>query len=61
MSPRTGRPTNDPKTERFEIRLSMADCVKLEYCCNELGMTKTEVLRKGLDTLYQKAMKQAKQ
>lgn len=58
MSPRTGRPTEDPKTERFEIRLSLVDRIKLDYCCNELNLTKAEVIRNGIDEMYQKAKAQ---
>lgn len=55
MSPRTGRPTDDPKTKRMEIRMSMVDQMKLEYCCETLNLTKTEVVKKGIDLVYQQA------
>lgn len=56
MSPRTGRPTDNPKTNRMEIRMSMLDSIKLEYCCNTLDLTKTEVVKKGIDIVYQQAL-----
>lgn len=55
MSPRTGRPTEDPKKHRLEIRLSTLDNIKLEYCCNTLDLSKTEVIRKGIDVVYKQA------
>lgn len=55
MSPRTGRPTKDPKNLRLELRLSDSDAEKLDFCCKTLGMTKAEVIRKGIDEVYQMA------
>lgn len=55
MSPRTGRPTNEPKTERLELRISFLDNVKLEYCCETLNLSKAEVIRKGINKIYEQA------
>ncbi len=52
MSPRTGRPTEDPKKLRMELRLSDRDTEKLDFCCKALNLTKAEVLRRGLDKVY---------
>lgn len=57
MSPRTGRPTEDPKKTRLEFRLSDSDSEKLYYCCRTLGLTKAEVIRRGIDRVYQEAKK----
>lgn len=56
MSPRTGRPTDEPKTKRMEVRLSVLDDIKLEYCRETLGLNKTEVVKKGIDMVYQQAV-----
>ena len=56
MSPRTGRPTDEPKTKRMEVRLSVLDDIKLEYCREPLGLNKTEVVKKGIDMVYQQAV-----
>lgn len=49
MSPRTGRPKIDnPKSERLEIRLTKDDSVRLEKCAQRLGISRTEVLLRGL-------------
>lgn len=56
--PRTGRPTDDPKNNQYKIRLSNGDIEKLNYCCKVLGLTKAEVIRQGIEDLYQKAQKQ---
>ena len=38
MSPRTGRPTDNPKKTRLELRLSDDDTRKLEYCYQKTGV-----------------------
>ena len=60
VSPRTGRPTDDPKTKRVEIRLSSLDAEKLEYCCDTLNLSKAEVIRDGINNIYQKALELSK-
>ena len=57
MPPRTGRPTEDPKKTRLELRLSDGDAEKLDFCCRTLGLTKAEVIRRGIDRVYQEAKK----
>lgn len=57
MSPRTGRTTEDPKKSRLEFRMSDSDSEKLEFCCKALGLTKAEVIRRGIDKVYQEAKK----
>ena len=52
MSPRTGRPTTDPKTVNMRIRISEKDAKKLEYCSDKTGLTKADVIRKGIDIVY---------
>lgn len=57
MSPRTGRPTLDPKNHETRIRMSDKDIEKLEYCCKETGMTKADVIRKGIEMVYKELKK----
>ncbi len=53
MSPRTGRPTNDPRgTNRTGVRLTDSDMEKLDFCIRKTEMTKTEIIRKGIDLVY---------
>lgn len=54
MSPRTGRPTNDPKNHETRIRMSDEDVKILEICCQRTGLTKAEVIRKGIREVYEK-------
>lgn len=52
LSPRTGRPTDNPKKHETRIRMSDKDVEKLNYCAIEMGMSKSEIIRKGIDTAY---------
>lgn len=47
MSPRTGRPTNNPKKNRLEIRLTDIEDNLLEKESRETNATKTDILMKG--------------
>ncbi|WP_182434275.1 hypothetical protein [Clostridium sp. AM49-4BH] len=57
MSPRTGRPTSEPKKHETRIRMSDRDIEKLEFCCKETGMTKADVIRKGIEMVYKELKK----
>ena len=48
MSPRTGRPTSNKKTERLEIRLTPEEAQDLQECADRLNVSKTEVIIKGV-------------
>jgi predicted DNA-binding protein len=52
MSPK-GRPTSDPKRNETRIRLSDEQLRKLTVCCEKTGMTKADVIRKGIDLVYE--------
>ena len=47
MSPRTGRPTSNKKTERLELRLAPNELAMVQECADRLGTTKAQVLLKG--------------
>lgn len=57
MSPRMGRPTDNPKNERVGFRLTEDESAMLDYCCEVLNLTKTEVIRQGIKEMYEKALK----
>lgn len=48
MSPK-GRPTQDKKDKRFEIRLSQDTYNTLEECAAVLNITKAQVIHKGIE------------
>lgn len=59
MSPRNGRPpSEDPKSHRESFRLSDDDMMKLNYCMEKTGMNKTEVIRKGIEMVYNELKKE---
>lgn len=53
MSPRNGRPPSEnPKGNRKSYRLSDGDMNKLKFCVKKTGMTETDIIRKGIDLVY---------
>jgi uncharacterized protein (DUF1778 family) len=48
MSPRTGRPTSNKKTERIEIRLAPNEAALLRECAERLQISRTDVINKGV-------------
>lgn len=54
---KTGRPTDDPKSTLIHIRMSDNDLEKLDYCAKQTGMSKSEIIRKGIDKVYQEIKK----
>lgn len=57
MSPKKGRPTNDPKTHETRIRMSDNDVEMLKICCEQTGMTKADVIRLGVKLVYESLSK----
>ena len=57
MSPRTGRPTDNPKKHETRIRMSDEDIQILEYCCKITGKSKADVIRGGIREVYAKIKK----
>lgn len=47
-----GRPTEHPKTALVKFRCDTKLNSQLEFCCIELSMTKSEVLRMSVQKLY---------
>jgi len=61
MSPRTGRPPSDnPKDLNTRIRLSESDRKKLNFSAEILGLTKAEIIRQGINEMYEKVKKEIK-
>ena len=48
MSPKTGRPTSNKRTNRLEIRMAPDEAQLLQECADELQVSKTEVIVKGI-------------
>lgn len=58
MSPRTGRPTNNPKVTEIKIRATKEDREKLIRCCEITGKTQYEIVMEGIDMVYQNVTKE---
>ena len=54
MSPRTGRPTNNPRPNKISIRISDEDKLILEKYCEENDVNKTEAESRGIKKLVDK-------
>ena len=49
MSPRAGRPKSDnPKDIQLKIRADKNTVADLDYCCEKLNKTRSDVIRKGI-------------
>lgn len=55
MSPRSR--SDDSRRNQYRLRMSNEELKKLEFCCEKLCMTKSEVIRAGIETMYQEALK----
>lgn len=51
MSPRTGRPTNNPRPNKISIRISNKDKELLEKYCEQEKVNKTEAISRGINKL----------
>ena len=55
MSPR-GRPkTGIAREHKIDTRLSDEEKQQLDHCCMVFGLTKAEVIRRGIETVYKEA------
>lgn len=58
---RTGRPPSEkPKDRGYRLRVSDEDLAKLDYCVKVLGLTKADVIRQGIDRMYDEARQKDK-
>jgi hypothetical protein len=51
MSPRTGRPTDNPKQDRITVRLDSQSSKILQAYCNQENVEKAEAIRRGVKKL----------
>ena len=54
MSPRTGRPTDNPRPKKLSIRISDEDKKILEDYCLRENVNKTEAISRGIRKLDKK-------
>lgn len=53
MSPRTGRPTSNPRPNKLSIRISDEDKAILESYCEKEKINKTEAISRGIKKLVE--------
>lgn len=54
MSPRTGRPTENPRPNKLSIRISEEDKRILEKYCEREKVNRTEAISRGIKKLGEK-------
>ena len=47
-----GRPTDNPKDISLKVRLDKGTAEKLDECVEELGVSKAEVVRRGVHKVH---------
>lgn len=58
MSPRTGRPKSDNnKDTMLRVRIDDDMVKKLEIASNNLNITKSDVVRNGIESEYRRSLK----
>lgn len=57
MSPRTGRPTDNPRSIRIGVRLTEDEKKMLDECEKELGLSKTKVILLGIEKVFKSIKK----
>lgn len=59
MSPRTGRPKSEnSKDTMLRVRINDETKKKLDYSAKKFGISRSEVVRNGIENEYQKAKKE---
>lgn len=54
MEGKKGRPTDSPKVVQTRIRMTKEESEKLNECSKKLNISKTEVVVKGIEMIYEK-------
>lgn len=62
VSPKTGRPPlgDSAKDKGYRIRMSGEELARLTFCSEVLQIPKSEVIRRGLEKMYEEAKQQKK-
>ena len=58
MSSKAGRPpSGNTRQNKVEARMTADELRKLDDCCRALGRPRSEVIRKGIELIYEKIQK----
>lgn len=59
MSPRTGRPkAENPKDIQLKIRADKQTMQDLDFCCEKLNKTRSDIIRMGIEMVKAEAEKE---
>lgn len=58
MSPRTGRPTDNPREKRIGIRVSEEEIEMISYCLKNSDMSQSDIIRLGVRKVYEEIKNQ---
>lgn len=58
MATSRGRPSKNPKTVDTRIRLSEDEARMLEFCSQQTGETKSDIIRKGIKKVYDEIVRE---
>lgn len=50
---KVGRPTDSPKDTMVRVRMNREMISKLDECVTKLGSNRSEVIREGIDKVYE--------
>ncbi len=57
LGKKIGRPTDNPKTVSLKVMLDQDTLEMLEECVKSLGISKAEILRRGVREIYKGLIK----
>jgi len=49
MTPRTGRPTSNPKNVKLNLRITQDTANDLQECSEKLNVSRTRIIEKGIE------------
>jgi len=55
-----GRPTSNPRDRRLSLRIAESEMEDIEYCMEQLSMSKIETVLKGISLLKKELEKNRK-
>lgn len=59
MNPKLGRPfTENPRKHKIEIRMNDEELTQLDFCCQQLGDNRSNLLRTGAVRIYEALKKE---
>lgn len=48
MPKKVGRPTDNPKTIKLQVRITQETMNDIDFCAQKLNVTRSDIIRKGI-------------